>query len=50
MSGEEACGCGHLWTEHKRDEGCWHGWTHDEQGYVKVSGCECLLAHSRLSR
>jgi hypothetical protein len=48
---DETCStCGHAWTDHKRDEGCWNGWEHDREGVVTVDGCHCFLAHATLSR
>lgn len=46
----DCCSCGHLWTRHRIDEGCQHGWAHDEHGYVTAAGCECLQAHPRSRR
>lgn len=47
---KEACAtCGHPWVNHSKGDGCWHGWDHDLQGMAIANGCECLLAHSRLS-
>ena len=48
INGLSCSDCLHLWSEHSLEVGCRAGWEYKD-GVAVTDGCECALAHVRLS-